>query len=69
MDVNTHDLFNLLTNSVCNSIIAWCGRGFLSKLEAVAPLGEVDTASAPYFSMILIYKGDEAWMLPPRSSS
>ena len=37
--------------------------------EAVAPLGEVDTASAPYFSMILIYKGDEAWMLPPQSSS
>ena len=37
--------------------------------EAVAPLGEVETASAPYFSMILIYKGDEAWMLPPRSSS
>lgn len=37
--------------------------------ERVAPLAAIDAPSAPYFSMILIYKGDEAWMLPPRSSS
>ncbi|MFD1695610.1 precorrin-2 C(20)-methyltransferase [Roseibium aestuarii] len=32
------------------------------------PLADLDGDSAPYFSMILIYKGDEAWMLPPSSS-
>ncbi|WP_349359198.1 precorrin-2 C(20)-methyltransferase [Stappia sp.] len=37
--------------------------------ERVAPLAEVSADAAPYFSMILIYKGDEAWMLPPQSSS
>jgi len=37
--------------------------------ECVAPLAEVSGEAAPYFSMILIYKGDEAWMLPPQSSS
>jgi precorrin-2/cobalt-factor-2 C20-methyltransferase len=37
--------------------------------EQVMPLADVQGASAPYFSMILIYKGDEAWMLPPQSSS
>ncbi len=37
--------------------------------ERVAPLEHVEAAMAPYFSMILIYKGDEAWMLPPPSSS
>lgn len=37
--------------------------------EKAMPLAEVNDASAPYFSMILIYKGDEAWMLPPQSSS
>ncbi|SDU48678.1 precorrin-2 C(20)-methyltransferase [Stappia sp. ES.058] len=37
--------------------------------EQVMPLASVQAATAPYFSMILIYKGDEAWMLPPQSSS
>ncbi len=37
--------------------------------EAVMPLAELKADTAPYFSMILIYKGDEAWMLPPQFSS
>ena len=37
--------------------------------EYVAPLADVTGCDAPYFSMILIYKGEEAWMLPPPSSS
>ncbi|MBA5775948.1 precorrin-2 C(20)-methyltransferase [Stappia sp. F7233] len=37
--------------------------------EVVLPLASVTAETAPYFSMILIYKGDEAWMLPPQSSS
>ena len=37
--------------------------------EKAMPLADVTEAAAPYFSMILIYKGDEAWMLPPQSSS
>ena len=37
--------------------------------EKAMPLAQVTGAAAPYFSMILIYKGDEAWMLPPQSSS
>ena len=36
--------------------------------QKVARLADVDDTSAPYFSMILIYKGDEAWTLPPSSS-
>jgi precorrin-2/cobalt-factor-2 C20-methyltransferase len=37
--------------------------------EKAMPREKVNDAAAPYFSMILIYKGDEAWMLPPQSSS
>ncbi len=37
--------------------------------EKVMPLADIRSDAAPYFSMILIYKGDEAWMLPPQSSS
>jgi precorrin-2/cobalt-factor-2 C20-methyltransferase len=37
--------------------------------QRVAPLADVASEAAPYFSMILIYKGDEAWTLPPQSSS
>ena len=37
--------------------------------QKVLPLADFTGEKAPYFSMILIYKGDEAWMLPPQSSS
>ncbi|MXN66634.1 precorrin-2 C(20)-methyltransferase [Stappia sp. GBMRC 2046] len=37
--------------------------------ENVVPLARLEVDAAPYFSMILIYKGDEAWMLPPQFSS
>lgn len=37
--------------------------------ERVLPLADAGEGGAPYFSMILLYKGEEAWMLPPRSSS
>ncbi|WP_346915654.1 precorrin-2 C(20)-methyltransferase [uncultured Roseibium sp.] len=37
--------------------------------QKVLPLAEFTGDKAPYFSMILIYKGDEAWTLPPSSSS
>jgi len=37
--------------------------------QDVRPLTDLSLDSAPYFSMILIYKGDEAWTLPPSSSS
>lgn len=36
--------------------------------QKVQPLACVTAEKAPYFSMILIYKGDEAWQLPPSSS-
>ncbi|ADZ72322.1 precorrin-2 C(20)-methyltransferase [Polymorphum gilvum] len=36
--------------------------------ERVMPLAALAAERAPYFSMILIYKGDEAWTLPPSSS-
>lgn len=37
--------------------------------QKVMPLADFTGDKAPYFSMILIYKGDEAWTLPPSSSS
>ncbi|CTQ73789.1 Precorrin-2 C(20)-methyltransferase [Roseibium alexandrii] len=37
--------------------------------QKVYRLQDLDTDKAPYFSMILIYKGDEAWTLPPSLSS
>lgn len=37
--------------------------------QKVHRLVDLDTDTAPYFSMILIYKGDEAWTLPPSFSS
>ncbi|MBO0345588.1 precorrin-2 C(20)-methyltransferase [Roseibium sp. CAU 1637] len=36
--------------------------------QKVLRLEDVADDAAPYFSMILIYKGDEAWTLPPSSS-
>lgn len=36
--------------------------------QKISRLSEHKTDKAPYFSMILIYKGDEAWTLPPSSS-
>lgn len=37
--------------------------------QRVFRLADVPAEMAPYFSMILIYKGDEAWTLPPSFSS
>jgi len=37
--------------------------------QKVSRLADLDCETAPYFSMILIYKGDEAWTLPPSFSS
>ena len=37
--------------------------------QKVHRLVDVEAEKAPYFSMILIYKGDEAWKLPPSYSS
>ncbi|WP_205756177.1 precorrin-2 C(20)-methyltransferase [Labrenzia sp. 011] len=37
--------------------------------QKVRRLIDLDTQTAPYFSMILIYKGEEAWTLPPSCSS
>ena len=37
--------------------------------QKVLPLADFTGDKAPYFSMILIYKGDEAWTLPPSYSS
>ncbi|TYC49262.1 precorrin-2 C(20)-methyltransferase [Rhodobacterales bacterium] len=37
--------------------------------QKVFRLCDVSGESAPYFSMILIYKGEEAWTLPPSFSS
>ncbi|MBD8892411.1 precorrin-2 C(20)-methyltransferase [Roseibium litorale] len=37
--------------------------------QKVSRLADVPDGPAPYFSMILIYKGDEAWTLPPSFSS
>jgi len=37
--------------------------------QKVLRLIDVQAETAPYFSMILIYKGDEAWTLPPSFSS
>lgn len=37
--------------------------------QKVHRLVDLEVDSAPYFSMILIYKGDEAWTLPPSYSS
>ena len=43
-------------------------RASLAK-QKVHRLIDLDADKAPYFSMILIYKGDEAWTLPPSYSS
>lgn len=43
-------------------------RASLPEQKAM-PLTEFTADKAPYFSMILIYKGDEAWTLPPSFSS
>lgn len=43
-------------------------RASLDK-QKVHRLIDLDAETAPYFSMILIYKGDEAWTLPPSYSS
>jgi len=37
--------------------------------QKVHRLIDLETDTAPYFSMILIYKGEEAWTLPPSYSS
>ncbi len=37
--------------------------------QKVHRLVDLEADNAPYFSMILIYKGDEAWTLPPSFSS
>lgn len=37
--------------------------------QKVHRLVDLEVDAAPYFSMILIYKGDEAWTLPPSYSS
>ncbi|WFE89370.1 precorrin-2 C(20)-methyltransferase [Roseibium porphyridii] len=37
--------------------------------QKVHRLVDLEAETAPYFSMILIYKGDEAWTLPPSFSS
>ena len=37
--------------------------------EIVKPLGAVDGGDIPYFSMILLYKGAEAWARAPHSSA
>ncbi|WP_269583979.1 precorrin-2 C(20)-methyltransferase [Roseibium sp. Sym1] len=37
--------------------------------QKVHRLVDLQVDTAPYFSMILIYKGDEAWTLPPSYSS
>ncbi|POF34327.1 precorrin-2 C(20)-methyltransferase [Roseibium marinum] len=37
--------------------------------QKVHRLIDLDAETAPYFSMILIYKGEEAWTLPPSYSS
>ncbi|MTI43850.1 precorrin-2 C(20)-methyltransferase [Roseibium hamelinense] len=37
--------------------------------QKVMRLSQVAGETAPYFSMILIYKGEEAWTLPPSYSS
>ena len=37
--------------------------------QKISRLAEFAANTAPYFSMILIYKGDEAWTLPRYSSS
>ncbi|MEP0234544.1 MAG: precorrin-2 C(20)-methyltransferase, partial [Roseibium sp.] len=37
--------------------------------QKASRLVDLDSETAPYFSMILIYKGDEAWTLPPSFSS
>jgi precorrin-2/cobalt-factor-2 C20-methyltransferase len=40
--------------------------GYLERVtlgnERIAPLADVDDDSAPYFSLILIYKGQEGWI-------
>ncbi len=33
----------------------------------VTPLVDYPNETAPYFSMIIVYKGDEAWTLHPQS--
>jgi len=43
-------------------------RASLAK-QKVHRLIDLEADTAPYFSMILIYKGDEAWTLPPSYSS
>ena len=43
-------------------------RASLSE-QKVHRLVDLEAETAPYFSMILIYKGDEAWTLPPSFSS
>lgn len=37
--------------------------------QRVARLADAALGAAPYFSIILIYKGDEPWSLAPQSSS
>ncbi len=44
-------------------------RASLGEQQKVLPLSEFGGDKAPYFSMILIYKGEEAWTLPPSFSS
>ncbi len=34
---------------------------------AVSRLADYSNATAAYFSMIIVYKGEEAWTLPPQS--
>jgi precorrin-2/cobalt-factor-2 C20-methyltransferase len=40
----------------------YCERVTLGAAEKIMPLESVTADSAPYFSMILIYKGAEGWI-------
>ncbi|MEP3430149.1 MAG: precorrin-2 C(20)-methyltransferase [Roseibium sp.] len=58
----------LLTDMGLIGQAGYVERASLDK-QQVHRLIDLETDTAPYFSMILIYKGDEAWTLPPSYSS
>lgn len=58
----------LLTKMGLAEKAGYVERASLPK-QKVYRLIDHDEETAPYFSMILIYKGDEAWTLPPFYSS
>ena len=61
-------IFNLIEH---NGLLNYAG--YLERIslenERIMPLIEVDDDNAPYFSMILIYKGSEDWITNRRVSS